>query len=183
MPLLFQPALISPHSFLLTFAYVESQEAKKELADVHATFEKFLGVLRTDLERLEAQVNSANSSFSSNGSGVPNATTTVATTGLTEAGINSNYSSFNTQSSDEKPPKSSELAERRTEYGLAYIVYMRFGRRAESVKSSRAIFGKARKDRWTPWEVYEAAGMCVHYLSLCRVLIFIYSSFDGVPLL
>jgi cleavage stimulation factor subunit 3 len=34
---------------------------------------------------------------------------------------------------------------------------MRFGRRVEG-QSSRAIFGKARKCRWTPWETYEAAG-------------------------
>jgi cleavage stimulation factor subunit 3 len=38
-------------------------------------------------------------------------------------------------------------------------MYMRFARRAEGVKSSRMAFGKARKDRWAPWEVYEAAGM------------------------
>jgi len=47
----------------------------------------------------------------------------------------------------------------RTEYRLAWIMYMRFGMRAEGIKSSRTIFAKARNDRWIPWEVYEAAGL------------------------
>lgn len=153
------------YSFLLTFAYVEAQEAKKEFADVHATFDRFLAALRTNLEALEHTASQANNgqpnSQSTNGTANGNASIVVPPLGsITETGIHSNNSSFNTQSSDgDKPPKGSELAEKRTEYGLAWIVYMRFGRRAEGVKSSRAIFGKARKDRWAPWEVYEAAGM------------------------
>src|SRR5271156_4882870 len=75
-----------------------------------------------------------------------------------EAGIHSTSSSFNAQASDEKPSKHTELQRLRTEYGVAWIMYMRFGRRAEGVKSLRGIFGKARRDRWVPWEVYEASG-------------------------
>ncbi|RDB20367.1 mRNA 3'-end-processing protein RNA14 [Hypsizygus marmoreus] len=155
----------NPTSFLLTFAYAEAQESKKEFQDVHATYDKFLSALRADLEVLEARTKATEASFTSNGSAAPAIGGVVAPTGITEAGTSSQNSSFNTQSSDEKPPKSSELAERRTEYGLAYIVYMRFGRRAEGVKSSRAIFGKARKDRWAPWEVYEAAALMEYHCS------------------
>lgn len=160
MAILKQGMEANPGSFLLTFAYVEAQEVKKEYADVHTTFDKLLTHLRAELEVLETRVNSANSSLSSLGSssGITAPATNLASTGLTEAGIQSNNSSFATQASDEKPPKSQELSERRTEYGLVWIMYMRFGRRAESVKVSRGIFGKARKDRWTPWQVYEAAG-------------------------
>lgn len=66
--------------------------------------------------------------------------------------------SFTTQS-DEKPFQNKELSEKRQEYGLAWTVYMRFARRAEGLKSARAVFGQARRDKWTPWEVYESAGM------------------------
>jgi cleavage stimulation factor subunit 3 len=101
------------HSFVLNFAYAEEQETKKDKEGVFATYDKFIEILRADLEALESRIKSANSSFESttsnntvpaNGSniGVPS----VAATGLTEAGIHSNNSSFNTQSSDEKPPKS-----------------------------------------------------------------------------
>ncbi|KAF5371988.1 hypothetical protein D9615_008143 [Tricholomella constricta] len=150
----------NPSSFLLTFAYAEAQEARKEFADVHATFDKFLSVLRSKLEALEAQTKAVELSITANGSAP-----TASATGVTDAGMQSTNTSFNTQSSDDKPPKTSEVAERRTEYGLAYIVYMRFGRRAEGVKSSRAVFGKARKDRWAPWEVYEAAALMEYHCS------------------
>jgi cleavage stimulation factor subunit 3 len=141
------------------------QEAKKDKDEVFATFDKFTDVLRADLEALEARINSANSSFESNGltktlpGGGPAAgAPSVVATGLIEAGLQSKDSSFNTQSSDEKPPKSKELADKRTEYGLVWIMYMRAARRVESQQTARAIFGRCRKDRWIPWEVYEASG-------------------------
>ena len=125
---------------------------------MHTTFDKFLAALRTDLEALEARTKAeaaAASPPTPNGSG-----TLTVPPGFIDSGngTQSQNSSFNSQLSDDKPAKSSELAERRAEYGLVYIVHMRFARRAEGVKSSRAVFGKARRDRWAPWEVYEAAG-------------------------
>ena len=139
---------------MLTFAYAEAQEIKKEFADVHATYDKFLALLRARLETLEQTTTTASTSTST---AVPNGTGHSAAT--VEAGVQSTNSSFNSQASDEKPPKRTELHRLKTEYGLAWIMYMRFGRRSEGVKSLRGIFGKARKDRWVPWEVYEASGM------------------------
>jgi len=156
----------NPTSFLLHFAYAEAQEGRKEYGEVAATFDKLLDTLRVELEEFESRVNSTNSSFSSDASGrtvpvgAPNISGT-SMTGLTEAGMVSTNSSFATQVSDEKPPKSKELQERRTEYGLVWIMYIRYARRAHDLKTFRAVFAKARKDRWTPWEVYEAAGMYV----------------------
>lgn len=151
-------------SFLLTFAYAEAQEAKKDYVDVHATYEHLLETLRGELERIEQETGegktaTANNGSNGNGSGLTPANTPFdgANSGL-GGGVNSASSSFNTQTTKPSTPAQSELAERRAEYGLAYIVYMRFGRRAEGIKASRAIFGKARRDRWSPWQVYEAAG-------------------------
>jgi cleavage stimulation factor subunit 3 len=135
---------------LLTFAYAEAQEIKKEFADVHATYDKFLLLHRTQLGTLEQTITPASTSTST--AAVPNGLGHSAAT--VEAGIQSTNSSFNTQGSDEKPSKHTELHRQKTEYGVAWIMYMRFGRRSEGVKSCRAIFGKARKDRWVPWEVY-----------------------------
>ncbi|KAJ6613366.1 hypothetical protein B0H10DRAFT_2273893 [Mycena sp. CBHHK59/15] len=39
----------NPASFLLTFAYAELLETKKEFTEVHAVFERFFSVLRVDL--------------------------------------------------------------------------------------------------------------------------------------
>jgi cleavage stimulation factor subunit 3 len=161
----------NPASFVLNFAYAEELEMKKDKDGVFAIFDKFIEILRADLEALESRLNSANSSFESNGSNnVPaNGSTLsalpVTATGLTEAGTQSNNSSFNTQSSDDKPPKSKELSERRTEYGLAWIMYMRAARRVASQQAARTIFTKGRKDRWLPWEVYEAAALMEYHVS------------------
>ncbi|KAF8999433.1 hypothetical protein BDQ17DRAFT_1361005 [Cyathus striatus] len=148
----------NPGSFLLTFAYAEAQESKKELTDVHGTFEKFLSALRANLEQVEA----------ANASSVPRDAHLVnggAQQDKDKGKDGENKSDSSSSDADEKEKKSTELAELRTEYGLAWIMYMRFGRRAEGVKSSRAIFGKARKDKWTPWEVYEAAALMEYHCS------------------
>ena len=153
----------------MTFAYAEAQEIKKEFADVHATYDKFLTLLRSQLEAFEQTITPANTSSSTatiptNGTG--NGVNNNHAPATTEGGIQSTNSSFNTQASDERPSKNAELQKLRTEYGVAWIMYMRFGRRSEGVKSFRGIFGKARRDRLIPWEVYEASGLCFFCLVL-----------------
>ncbi|THH17582.1 hypothetical protein EW146_g3251 [Bondarzewia mesenterica] len=150
----------NPSSFLLNFAYAEILEVNENFTEVHATFDKFLEILRRDLEALEARINASNSSTSNVGANVSQGDANPPAI----EGPHSNASSFTTQtSSDERPPKSKELAERRTEYGLVWTMYMRFARRAEGLKSSRGVFGKARKDRWTPWQVYESAALMEYH--------------------
>ncbi|KZT74626.1 Suf-domain-containing protein [Daedalea quercina L-15889] len=148
-------------SFVLNFAYAEAQEMAKNYGEVHATFEKFLEVLKKELDAAESRISSANSSFSSN---IPQSQKTEPGDNVQpDLGIQSQGSSFSTEKSDDKPPKNKELTERRTEYGIAWVSYMRFARRAEGLKPSRSVFGKARKERWTPWEVYEAAALMEYH--------------------
>jgi cleavage stimulation factor subunit 3 len=135
-------SLDNSSSFLLTYTYAKAQEIKKKFVGVHATYDKFLALLRSQLETLEQTTTSTGTSSSAvvpNGSG--NSAATI------EAGIQSASSSFNTQASDEKPTKDTELQRLRTEYRVAYIVCMRFGRRSEGIKSLCGIFGKARRNR------------------------------------
>ncbi|KAI0333418.1 Suf-domain-containing protein [Cubamyces sp. BRFM 1775] len=158
----------NPASFVLNFAYAEALELQGNFAEVHATYERFLEVLRKDLEVVEERVNSSNSSNSSIGSQNsqktdPNAMDVSSSFLQPPSQTPSPNSSFATQVADEKPPKSKELVDKRTDYGIVYIMYMRFGRRAEGLKSARNIFGKARRDRWTPWEVYEAAALMEYH--------------------
>ncbi len=167
----------NPTSYLLNFAYAEAQEVRKDFTEVHAAYDRFLSALRNELETLEKSLPAAvNANTNLNSNTNQNGTTSANTTngGDTNMGDNTTAmpppasagSSQQSQSSNaqDEPPRSKELAERRSEYGLAYIMYMRFGRRAEGVKSSRTIFGRGRKDSWTPWEVYEAAGVFYFYL-------------------
>lgn len=66
-------------------------------------------------------------------------------------------------------PKAKELEERRKEFGLVYTMFMRFARRAEGLKSSRAVFAKARKEKLIPWEVYESSGTFKGFFNLVAV--------------
>ena len=137
-------------SFLLNFACAEALELQGNFEEVHKVFERFLEALRRDLDVHEARI-------------APSATSsTVSTGGVDLIGSQGTEvippnASFTTQS-DEKPFQSKELSEKRQEYGLAWTVYMRFARRAEGLKSARGVFAQARRDKWTPWEVYESAG-------------------------
>ncbi|KZP19108.1 Suf-domain-containing protein [Athelia psychrophila] len=154
----------NPASFLLNFAYAEALEAKGDKEAIAAAYEKFTDILRADLEALESRIDSANSSLeSADGTSAP-AAPNGQSNGLAEPGSQSTNSSFETQASNEKPPKSKELAEKRTEYGLVWIMYMRAARRMDNQAAARAVFGKCRKDRWVPWEVYEASALMEYHV-------------------
>ena len=47
----------------------------------------------------------------------------------------------------------------RTAYGVAWIQYIGVAGRMESRDAAHAICSRARNDPWTPWNVYDAAGM------------------------
>ncbi|TFY78801.1 hypothetical protein EWM64_g5207 [Hericium alpestre] len=153
----------NPTSFVLNFAYAETLEINQQYAEVHALYEKFLENLKHDLDDLEKRVNAANpDAAATNGAG-QGLSQQSSHSQMTEGGVQSNNSSFNSQASDDKLPKSKELIERRREYGLVWTMYLRFARRAEGVKSSRNVFGKARREKWTPWEVYESAALMEYH--------------------
>ena len=141
-------------SFLLNFAYAEALELQSNFREVHTTFEKFLKILRKDLEALETRLNTSTAWTSSPGSQLR-----VGDVSQLQTGAPTPKECFTTQlSMEDKPSKNKELADKQTDYGIAWIMYIRFARRAESLESARNVFGKARRDRWTSWDVYEAEG-------------------------
>jgi cleavage stimulation factor subunit 3 len=66
--------------YLLTFAYSGAQEIKKESADVHATYDKFLTLQRSHLETFEQTTTSENTSAA-----------TVPTNSTGNAVVNNNH--------------------------------------------------------------------------------------------
>jgi hypothetical protein len=58
---------------------------------------------------------------------------------------------------------------------------MWFGRHAKGLRSSQAVSGRARDDRWTPWAVYKAACKANRRL-LVTYQITLHFSTRGVPL-
>lgn len=143
------------NSYTLNFAYAEHLEIKKDKEGVYAVFDKFLAALRKNLEHLEAQLNSTNSSFESNGSAENR---NLLNAGGVDPSSQSTNASFESTSSDGKPPKAKNFSKLRKEYGLVWIMYLRTARRMDSNQAGRGVFTKVRKDRLAPWETYEANG-------------------------
>ncbi|KAJ6544221.1 hypothetical protein B0H19DRAFT_1076360 [Mycena capillaripes] len=141
----------NPESFALTYAYAESLEKaelkkdQRDFTEVHSLYERFFGVLRPSLARLAEAVAPADppTEEPADGNTVETAPGTAAPP-TTPAANN---------------PQAEELAERRKQYSNAWINYMRFARRAQGHKACRDAFGKARRDEFIGWEVYEAAAM------------------------
>ncbi|GAW03677.1 cfia complex component [Lentinula edodes] len=138
----------NPSSFLLTFAYAEALEIKKDYAQVHTTYTDFLQVQKVSLAKLQERVDEEKAKLKSGD------TDEIAID--TDPDLpNSTESSLSVLNSD--------LEDRKKEYALTYIIYMRFARRAEGVKASRSLFGKARRDKYASWEVYEAGALMEYH--------------------
>ncbi|KAH8115839.1 hypothetical protein DFH11DRAFT_1582351 [Phellopilus nigrolimitatus] len=68
---------------------------------------------------------------------------------VVEASFAATKTTSSSSSPSEVPPHAKNVRERQQEYGLVYIMYIRFVLRAEGVSASCAVFGKAIKDKWT----------------------------------
>ncbi|KAF8528207.1 Suf-domain-containing protein [Hysterangium stoloniferum] len=131
---------VNPASFVLNFAYAEAQENARNYAEVHTIFTNFIEILHVELEK-QAEVAS-----------IGNLNGSV----IIQQSSSSSWSTLTTEK---------EFAKRRTELCIAWITYMRFARRAEGLKQARTVFGKARKDKWIGWEVYDAAASLEYHFT------------------
>ncbi|KAK1224668.1 mRNA 3'-end-processing protein rna14 [Marasmius sp. AFHP31] len=139
----------NPDSYVLNFELAEALEIKKEYGEVRKLYLNFLATLRAQLTALDEAEKAR----------------IVAET----ASKDENDQTQQTQPTE--PPSSQgsdtgtsrEFEDQRKEYGLVYIMFMRFVRRAEGVNAFRAIFLQARRDVFTPWQVYEAAAMTEYH--------------------
>ncbi|KAJ7715278.1 hypothetical protein B0H16DRAFT_1806147 [Mycena metata] len=145
------------HSFALTYAYAELLEKSQltkghcDFTEIHSVYERFFGVLCVELARLTA----------------------VASEPAVEA---PNGDATDPEAAPADPPTKEELAERKKnqeelpelkkQYSSTWINYMRLARRAQGHKACRDVFGKARKDEYIGWEVYEAGAMTEYRCNL-----------------
>ncbi|KAF8831961.1 hypothetical protein HHX47_DHR1001218 [Lentinula edodes] len=137
----------NPSSFLLTFAYVEVLEVMKNHAQAHAIYEQFLQLQKASIVELHGRVDEekAKQTFSTD----PSSPTSTAST-LTIL--------------------NSDLEDRKKDYALVYITYMRFVRRTEGVEASRSLFRKARRDMYASWEIYAAGAIMEYHHSRNQVI-------------
>ncbi|KAL0575471.1 mRNA 3'-end-processing protein rna14 [Marasmius crinis-equi] len=145
----------NPSSYVLNFALAEALEARKEFTEVHAVYEKFISVLRDELTALDNADKARAASQAASAAAEGDPMTVERSTEQTNGDSSANAPFL----------LSEEFKERRKEFGITYISYMRFVRRAQGVNASRPIFGKARKDPFTPWQVYESAALMEYHCS------------------
>lgn len=131
--------------YVLHFGYAELCESLKKLPEAHAAFDALIKGLHTKLEQadsaLAAEVESVRASVPSTGA------------------VNGELA----LERDEREKLVTERhnkdsAEVRGELGVVWVMLMRFARRAEGLRPARSVFARARKDKFCPWSVYEAAG-------------------------
>lgn len=166
-------SFLRKYRFLLHFAYAELQESQGKLAEVHKAFESLIAELHDQLEVTEASIDAE----------VEAARASVPSTGVVNGELAMERDERAKQVLDRR---NKELEGMKGELGVVWTMLMRFARRAEGLKPARTVFGRARKDKFCPWGVYEAAGashfvFCtvylrppVHWEHPC--------SLDGVPL-
>ncbi|KAH8832695.1 Suf-domain-containing protein [Flagelloscypha sp. PMI_526] len=150
----------NPSSALLHFTYAETNELSKKYDVVHKMYEKYLGHLLQELEEMNVNPDSPTTSFSFDD---PSKSPTNGQDSNAMDAVNASQPSFLLPAVPETVAKTSEYSDRRSEYGLVWIMYIRFAHRAEGLKASRKVFSNARKIKQTPWEVYEAAALLEYH--------------------
>lgn len=131
----------NPTSYVLHFAYADALESEgaAKFEEVHEVYKKFLDLLRTDLETREESLTHTGDSNNSQDPSLPH--------DASQASLQMpNGSGFNAHAADEKNSLRKDFVERKREYGVVWIMYMRFARRAEGTKAGRDVFAKARVD-------------------------------------
>lgn len=162
----------NPSSFILNFAHAEAQELAKNYTEVHSTFTNLLQVVQKEVEELESRIaeSSEPSASQENGMKVDLPDGQLSADISQGAGLQKETSivtigSSSSYTSSEETPLAKQFKERKQEYGLIYVMYIRFALRAEGLPASRAVFTKARKDKFSPWEVFEAAALMEYHVA------------------
>lgn len=147
----------------MTFALADVEEERKNLADVHAAYEKLLepfpSEINTLTEDIEREVNAARgpelAQPAQNGD------------------VNMDGNDELARLTEEREARGKAVQDRRgkeidslsTAMTVVWIMYLRFARRAEGIKSARGIFGKARKSAQLTWHIFEASAMMEYHSS------------------
>ena len=178
--LLLQTHNLLTFSVLLTFAAAELAETLKDAALAHSLFTNLIDRLSSEAATLQAALEkevaaAMGPEIPKPESGIPTDSTTGAPSANGGGGgmeIDDDKDAFAPQSEytrqvadrqrrgDEvKERRGKEVEEAKEAMGVVWVMYMRFARRCEGIKSARAVFGRARKSAWVSWHPFEASGM------------------------
>ncbi|GMK56794.1 hypothetical protein CspeluHIS016_0306340 [Cutaneotrichosporon spelunceum] len=147
-----------PKSFLLAFALAELEEDRKNYTECHSIFEGLIAGVNAEVEELQSKV--ASEVERARGPDIP-----------VHAGDLDSEESDVARMVRDRDERGKRLAERRgrdieaakTAAGTAWVMYMRFARRSEGLKSARLVFGKARKSPYITWHVFQASALMEYH--------------------
>jgi cleavage stimulation factor subunit 3 len=169
-------------SVLLTFAAAEMAETLKDPATAHSLFTNLIDCLSAEASSLQAVLEKEVAAAM--GPEVPKPETGVPESD-TNANANGNgngmdvdedafapQSEYTRQVAERerrgeavKDRRGKEVQDVKEAMGVVWVMYMRFARRSEGIKSARAVFGRARKSVWVSWHPFEASGMSIMFQS------------------
>ncbi|WVQ78099.1 hypothetical protein IAT38_000180 [Cryptococcus sp. DSM 104549] len=155
-----------PKSFLLTFSFTEVEEGRKNYAACHQLYTALIDRLNPEVDDLRKKI--AVEVEIARGPPIPGADTAVAGG---DVDMNGNETSEAQKLAEEREARGRLVAERRGKdveqamvgISMVWIMYMRFARRAEGIKASRGVFGKARKSPHLTWHTFEASAMIEYH--------------------
>ncbi|KAG8917680.1 mRNA 3'-end-processing protein rna14 [Tulasnella sp. 417] len=149
-----QGILSNPSSPVLSFAYAELMETQKNIKEVNDTYTTLIENMHKNLEDLqieiEEEVAAARAAVLHGDANEQDPTTPAVIEAEDRA-----------RKTRERRSKDMEAA--RNEVGVVWVMLMRFSRRSEGLRPARAVFARARKDKWCPWVVYEAAALMEYH--------------------
>jgi len=162
-----------PGSFLLSFAYVDLQESRKQTGDCSAILEALLDEVDTKIARREAAVADIKQSIDAEGQAARAALLEAnRKTGAVEDLAGDEREIERQQEEKRKERKEAvdadakpEIDELKESAALIWIKHMQFLRRTEGIRSTRTLFGKARKSPNCTWQVWEANALIEYHCS------------------
>lgn len=150
----------NPSSFLLTFAYAELLEGKRDFAACRSTFDALIENHGKSVQKLRAAIEAEVAQAQG-----PEIELSGEEVKLdTDEDMDVSELSEAQRLAHDREARGKEVRDRRQKEvddilsaaGVIWIMYIRFARRSEGLKSARAIFAASRKSPFTSWQVYES---------------------------
>ncbi|KAK0536636.1 mRNA 3'-end-processing protein rna14 [Tilletia horrida] len=162
-----------PGSFLLSFAFVDLQEGRKQTSECSSVLDALLQVVHSKIDNRLADVAAQCAAIDAEGTAARAALLEAKRkTGAVEdlAGEERELERQQEEKRTERKrvieaearPETDELKE---SAALIWIKHMQFLRRTEGIRSTRALFGKARKSPYCTWQVWEANALIEYHCS------------------
>ncbi|CAD6968198.1 unnamed protein product [Tilletia controversa] len=162
-----------PGSFLLSFAFVDLQESRKQTSECSAILDALLQDVHGKIEVRQARVQEACIAIDAEGEAARAALLEAKRkTGAVEDIVGEEREMERQQEEKRAARKRAieeearpEIDELKESAALIWIKHMQFLRRAEGIRSTRAQFGKARKSPYCTWQVWEANALIEYHCS------------------